>query len=301
MERDNLSLSRLGLRHKAILVMAGALAVIMLAVGLAVYWQVTGQLKSSLEALGRELVKNVTSESLFDLIYEQKDKEQKRLQKFIRESKDLLYVIVVRPTPADKSTLGEAPYTVFASAFRRAGHPRLPDQLVEAHMATPGQVVEEGEFFGFTEKVQAGGGEQGEGGEDASGGDLSEAKTGSGGQQAPAADQEAAAEEEQLMFGEGGLEEEAAPAKAPEASRPAEDTGEQKAVAPAQSDTWGYVLLGLSTQSIQAQKNRLLWTLALVLLVALGWYYHAVVRGTPPAGSGPAGPAVPASVTAVMR
>ena len=40
--------------------------------------------------------------------------------------------------------------------------------------------------------------------------------------------------------------------------------------------------------------ERYMVAIGVVLLVALGWYYHVVVRGTPPAGSGPAGPAVPA-------
>ena len=40
--------------------------------------------------------------------------------------------------------------------------------------------------------------------------------------------------------------------------------------------------------------ERYMVAIGLVVLVALGWYYHAVVRATPSVGSGPAGPAVPA-------
>jgi len=40
--------------------------------------------------------------------------------------------------------------------------------------------------------------------------------------------------------------------------------------------------------------ERYMVAIGLAVLVALGWYYYAVVRATPPVGSGPAGPAVPA-------
>ncbi len=236
---------RLGLRQKAIGAMAATLALIMLAVGFIVYQQVLGQLKSSLEALGKELIKNVRSESLFDLLYEQKEKEDKRLAKLIRESEDVIYVMVVRPATGDK--VQGLPFDVFSAAFSQPGKPLAMGELISRHMSAPERIIEHEDFIGLTERIQVGGEEEMTGESEGP-----EKPAVDGGQAATEAEGEE--EEEEALLHEG-----------------VEPAGTEKKPTPAveKGGTWGYVLLGLGTAKIQAQKTRLLQTLSLVLVVAL--------------------------------
>ncbi len=252
MEIKQRSTGRFGLRQKAIGTMAAALAVIMIAVGITVYFQVLGQLKSSLEALGKELVKNVTSESMFDLVYEQKDNEVKRLRKIIRESEEVQYIIVLRHTKEEEAGISGRPFAVFAGAFREAGKPMDIEGLVDVHMSDLDYVAERTEFIGFTEEVKTGT-EFGKGAGE-------EAAPGSGSDKA----KDGSAETEALMFGELGGEEEGGAGDTPKTEPAPEKKLEQE-----QARTWGYVLLGLSTQKIRAQKSRLVFTLFIALLIAL--------------------------------
>ncbi|HUU00100.1 MAG TPA: methyl-accepting chemotaxis protein [Myxococcota bacterium] len=258
MEIKPSSTGRFGLRQKAIGTMAAALAVIMVAVGITVYFQVLGQLKSSLEALGKELIKNVTSESMFDLVYEQKDNELKRLRKIILESEEVQYIIVLRHTKKGEAGIAGRPFAVFASEFREAGKPMDIDGLVDVHMSDLDYVAERTEFIGFTEEVKTGT-EIGEGAGE-------EAAPGSG----PDKAKDDSAETEALMFGElGGEEEGDATVKGGSKDTPKTEPAPEKKLKQEQAGSWGYVLLGLSTQKIQAQKSRLVFTLFIALLIAL--------------------------------
>ncbi|MBW1873658.1 MAG: methyl-accepting chemotaxis protein, partial [Deltaproteobacteria bacterium] len=256
MNGRSFSIGRLGLRGKAIGTMTAALLVIMLAVGLTVYFQVVSQLKASLEALGKELVKNVTSESMFDLVYEQKDNEVKRLRKIIKESEEVVYIIVLKQAKRGETGVGGRPFVVFASEFREQGKPLDIESLVDIHMSNPEEIAERNDFIGVSEKVTPGKSMASEEDDDKEGGKKDE--------EASAEDE---LESEAMMFGEPvGLEE----------KPPAVESGDKKAE-PVEAlerssggeKLWGYVLLGLSTSKIQAQQNKLLWTLTIALLIAV--------------------------------
>jgi methyl-accepting chemotaxis protein len=258
MEINPRSTGRFGLRQKAIGTMAAALAVIMVAVGITVYFQVLGQLKSSLEALGKELVKNVTSESMFDLVYEQKDNEVKRLRKIIRESEEVQYIIVLRHTKKLEAGIAGRPFAVFASEFREAGKPMDVEGLVDVHMSDLDYIAERTDFIGFTEEVKTG----------------AELGEGTGEETVPTAGSEKVkddgAETEALMFGElGGEDEAGADTKGGAEDNSKAKPAQEKNLKNEQAGSWGYVLLGLSTEKIQAQKSRLVFTLFVALLIAL--------------------------------
>jgi methyl-accepting chemotaxis protein len=255
MNGKSFSIGRLGLRGKAIGTMAAALLAIMLAVGLTVYFQVVGQLKASLEALGKELAKNVTSESMFDLVYEQKDNEVKRLRKIIAESEEVVYAIVLKQAKRGETGVAGRPFVVFAAEFREQGKPLDIESLVDIHMSNPEKIAERNDFIGVTEKVTPGKSMASE----------EEPKEG-----APQ-DTEDSAEDEfesgAMMFGEPAAE---------KAKPPTAEDGDKKTnpievleKSPGGEKLWGYVLLGLSTSKIQAQQNKLFWTLTIALFIAV--------------------------------
>jgi methyl-accepting chemotaxis protein len=283
MEAQQFTFQRFGLRTKVILAMSAALVAIMIIVGLIVYFQVADQLQNSLETRGKELTKSLRSESMVELLYEQKDAHVKKLKKKLEENEEVVYVLVLKQAKKGEEGIGGRPYVLFTNRFREPGKPMDIESLVDIHMSQPGQTILKDDFLGFTEEVRAAtmSDEEDEtagleGGEDLSGG-MDEL------------------ESEALMFGEleegeGGAEPEAE-TPSPETPSP-ETTGldmpekEEKPAEEAKPETetpeaetpkksekkgalWGYVCLGLSTASLDEQRGWLFQTLFIIMIVAV--------------------------------
>ncbi len=256
-QRSN-STRKIGLRGKAIGTMTGALAVMMLFVGLTVYYQVVKQLEQSTAALAQELVRGVTSESLYNLMFDQVEPEARKLKKFIHENEDLAYIIVLKNKPGQAAPSGRAP-SVFAAQFRDQGWPLDLDSLVALHLAHQDGPIERPDFIGVSKKHQLGG--------------MMDVEKVDPEDQAIAGKDREELDQEAFVYGE--LEE-------PE---PLVDAAKNAFVPESESKSenqWVYVLLGLKTTQIQAQKAKILWTLAIALLFAMaiftGFIYWAATK-----------------------
>jgi|GEM_PF-669572 len=270
MEAQQFTFQRFGLRTKVILAMSAALVAIMIIVGLIVYFQVADQLQNSLETRGKELTKSLRSESMVELLYEQKDAHIKRLKEKLKGNEEVVYVLVLKQAKKGEEGIGGRPYVLFTNRFREPGKPMDIESLVDIHMSQPGQTIFKDDFLGFTEEVRAGtmveesdetaGGL--EGGEDLSGG-MDEL------------------ESEALMFGE--LEEAEPSAETPDTETPNEESKPKEETKPEtekpeaatpqpaekRENLWGYVCLGLSTASLDEQRGWLFQTLILILVIAV--------------------------------
>ena len=191
MEEQQFTFQRFGLRTKVIVVMGLALMAIMIIVGLIVYIQVADQLQNSLEIRGKELTQSLRSESMVELLYEQKDAHIKRLKEKLKDNDEVMYVLVLKQAKKDEEGIGGRPFVLFANRFNEPGKPMDIESLVDIHMSNPGQTIVKDDFLGFTEEVRAGT-MIGEGEESA--GDLGEG--------ADAGDGMDELESEALMFGE---------------------------------------------------------------------------------------------------
>jgi len=275
MEAQQFTFQRFGLRTKVILAMSAALVAIMIIVGLIVYFQVADQLQNSLETRGKELTKSLRSESMVELLYEQKDAHIKRLKEKLKGNEEVVYVLVLKQAKKDEEGIGGRPYVLFTNRFREPGKPMDIESLVDIHMSQPGQTIFKDDFLGFTEEVRAGtmvdeadGAGGGLGGGEDMGGGLDEL------------------ESEALMFGEPleetgetepspetmGLDmpkKEEAPEK--EETKPETKTPETEKAQPAEKREalWGYVCLGLSTASLDEQRGWLFQTLIIILVIAV--------------------------------
>jgi methyl-accepting chemotaxis protein len=275
MEAQQFTFQRFGLRTKVILAMSAALVAIMIIVGLIVYFQVADQLQNSLETRGKELTKSLRSESMVELLYEQKDAHVKKLKKKLEENEEVVYVLVLKQAKKGEEGIGGRPYVLFTNRFREPGKPMDIESLVDIHMSQPGQTIFKDDFLGFTEEVRAGtmvdeGDETAgglEGGEDLSGG-MDEL------------------ESEALMFGELGEGETEPSAETPspettgldmpkkeekpkEEAKPETPEAETPKTSEKKEALWGYVCLGLSTAQLDAQRGWLFQTLIIILVIAV--------------------------------
>ena len=277
MEAQQFTFQRFGLRTKVILAMSATLVAIMIIVGVLVYFRVADQLQNSLETRGKELTKSLRSESMVELLYEQKDAHIKRLKEKLKNNEEVVYVLVLKQAKKGEEGIGGRPYVLFTNRFREPGKPMDIESLVDIHMSQPGQTIFKDDFLGFTDEVRAATmGDEGdetaglEGGEDLSGG-LDEL------------------ESEAMMFGEvgegeGEAEKKAEPSpettgldmsekeeKPKEEAKPETETPE--AETPKKSEKkgalWGYVCLGLSTKSLDEQRGSLVQILLIILVFAV--------------------------------
>ncbi len=255
MKRRAISTGQIGLRGKTIGTLAGALAIIMVFVGLTVYYQVSTQLQNSTVALAQELVKGVTAASLNNLIDDQVKPEIRRLKRIIEEKEDVAYIIVLKNTPAGKDTPAGKTPVVFAAEFREHGWPMDLDSLIAMHLSPQEGPVERSDFVGVTEKYRL-----------------------SGMTDLEAKDPASAKARKELAKGAVVYQELEEP-------EPVGDASPKAPVLQAEPNAegqWGYVLLGLKTTEIQAQKAKILWTLAIALLFAMaiftGFIYWAATK-----------------------
>ena len=243
MEAQQFTFQKFGLRTKVILAMSAALVAIMIIVGLIVYFQVADQLQNALEIRGKELTQSLRSESMVELLYEQKDAHVKRLKEKLKDNEEVVYVLVLKQAKKGEEGIGGRPYVLFTNRFREPGKPMDIESLVDIHMSQPGRAIIKDDFLGFTDEVRAA--TMIEEGEE-TGGDLGgEADAGGGMDEL---------ESEHLMFGdEEGAE--AAPDGEPAKEEEPEKEATPEAETPKSSEKkkgalWGYVCLGLSTAQL---------------------------------------------------
>ncbi len=249
MSEKILSFDRVGLRWKVIFVMVGALVVIMATVGTIFFVRVSDELQTSLEIRGRELTRSLRSESMLDLLYEQKNEQLKRLYKKIEEHEEIEYVFILKKAQKKQEGDDGKGYVVFASHFRQEGRPMDVQSLSDVHVASVDHILTQKDFLGFTEEIRASG--------------IGESPATEG----KAADLEEKKEEEfeneELMFGDLG-DEPAAKAKEKSAPAPTEEIKKET-----REGLWGYVCLGMTTARLQSQKTDLLQTIFLVSVLGV--------------------------------
>jgi len=230
-----LSNLKASLRRKVVLSMVAATAVILLLVASLLFGLVSGQLRASFEARGTILARTLSTDSVarMHLLYEQEDKLQLQVERLLEQYAEVEYVVVLGAAHEGGPGLGAHPYRFMARQQR--GDEDL-EELAQRHLVSPDHVLEGRGTLGFTEPIRSGLTPDAAAGLDARV-DVDDALL------PDEAD-------------EGGA---AKPKKLPPAPR-GRDTS-QRVV--------GYVLLGLSTAELDAQRSSVLVFLALVLLVAL--------------------------------
>ena len=252
MIEKSISLDRIGLRWKVIFVMVTALMVIMATVGTIFYVRVSDELQASLETRGKELTRSLRSESMLDLLYEQKNEQLKRLYKKIEEHEEIEYLFILKK--GQKTQEGEEGkgFLVFASHFRQEGRPMDVQSLADMHLASPERILGQKAFLGFTEEIRASG--------------VGDGPVPAGKPTDVEEKKEEEFENEELMFGDLG-DEAAAQAKAKEKQPlPPALIADKKET---REGLWGYVCLGMTTSRLQRQKTDLLQTIFLVSMLGV--------------------------------
>lgn len=153
MENKFLSIGKMNLRGKVILVMFSFLSVIMLIVGLVLFHGVSQQLQDSFISRGGMLTKNIASVSTVHIFYEQKEEQQKKLNRIMAtdEYKDVQYVLVLTKTSDKKQALDGTEYKLLAS-WQKGNKPI--DQIIAQHNISPDSLPKKSDgLISFTEPV----------------------------------------------------------------------------------------------------------------------------------------------------
>ncbi|HOX43897.1 MAG TPA: methyl-accepting chemotaxis protein [Myxococcota bacterium] len=258
MSEQILSNLKTSLRRKIVLTMVAATGVILLLVAGLLFGLVSGQLRASFEARGTILARTLSSDSVsrMHLLYEQEDKLQAQVARLLDQYAEIEYALVLGPAHEGQPGLGGSPYRVMAKLHR--GDAELAE-LVRRHLEHPEQVLEAPGVLGFTEPIRSSAG----------------ADAGPG-----AAVPDGVGEEDALLPDESDDGEAARPAGEPAAApaaapAPAPTPAPAVFAAPAprgrdaSQRVIGYLLLGLSTAELNAQRSSVLAFLALVLMVSL--------------------------------
>ncbi len=261
MNDQQLSPTGLSLRTKIVISFALILAIILVAVGIIVYSQVSEKLRNSMIAHGSELAHILAYGSAFDVLYQNADAENARLSILLKQSENLAYVIVVKKN--DKSDDIEWPYTILTHLIRPLSAIQDPEEITIKHRNNLKEHRDNYEFmeinntFGFSEPVYR---SMGIASEFSTSADSAKAnpdessKAAVAGQAKPGED--AISNEAQLLDEQGG-------AKAGSRGA-AKFESENRAETPV-----GYLFLGLSTKHLEEQKTWLARTVLIVFGIAL--------------------------------
>jgi len=252
MSEQILSNLKVSLRRKILLTMVAATAVMLLLVAGLLFGLVSGQMRASFEARGTILARTLSTDSVsrMHLLYEQEDKLQAQVARLLDQYGEIEYALVLGPAHEGQPGLGGSAFRVMARLQR--GDMDL-GELVARHLEHPELVLEGPGVLGFTEPIRS--------------------STQSEGGAGPAVD--AAGEDDALLPDEPDDGEPARPDGAAAAVAPAPVPAPTPAPTPAKrgrdasQKVIGYLLLGLSTAELNAQRSSVLAFLALVLLVSL--------------------------------